>query len=77
MAAPGAGAHLWEPAGDPDLLPSSSAWDEQRERRAEREMKVAYAGGVVVIPPGARYFVDSFERTVVGWHGTYDPPGGM
>jgi uncharacterized protein len=40
-------------------------------------MKVAYGGGVVVIPLGAKYFVDSFERTVVGWHGTYDPPGGM
>ena len=76
-AAAQTGAHLWEAHPDPGLLPSSNAWDEQRERRAEREMKVAYAGGVVVIPPGARYFADSFERVVVGWHGSYDPPRGM
>lgn len=68
---------LWEPSLDPALLPSSRAWDEGVERRTSLEMRVAYGGGVVVIPLGARYFVDSFERTLVGWHGTYDPPGGM
>jgi hypothetical protein len=40
-------------------------------------MQVAYAGGVAAIPEGSRYFVDSFERTLVGWHDTYDPPCGM
>lgn len=68
---------LWEPSSDPDLLPSSCAWAERTERRAWREMRVGYAGGCVVIPAGARYYVDSFERVLVGWHGTYDPPGDM
>ena len=68
---------LWEPSSAADLLPSSCAWAERIERRAWREMRVAYGGGCVIIPTGARYFVDSFERVLVGWHGTYDPPAGM
>ncbi|WP_416769033.1 ankyrin repeat domain-containing protein [Pseudomonas sp. RHF3.3-3] len=67
----------WVSPNDPDLLPSSSAWSEATERRAQEAMLVAYAGGVVRIAKGARYFADSFERTLVGWHGTYDPPCGM
>ena len=76
-AAAQTGDHLWEPSPDAELLPSSCAWDEQSERRAVNTMNVAYGGGVVVIPPGARYFVDAFDRVVIGWHGSYDPPGGM
>ncbi|MGH7438040.1 MAG: ankyrin repeat domain-containing protein [Polyangiaceae bacterium] len=68
---------LWDPPRDPDLLPSSSAWAEASERRASRELRVAYGGGSVTIPAGGRYYVDSFERAVIGWHGTYDPPSGM
>lgn len=68
---------LWAAPSEPDQLPSSCAWSESVERRASRELGVAYGGGLVTIPRGARYFVDSFERTLVGWHGTYDPPGGM
>jgi hypothetical protein len=71
------GDDLWEPSPDAELLPSSCAWDEQSERQAAHPMKVAYGGGVVVIPQGARYFVDAFDRVVIGWHGSYDPPGGM
>lgn len=67
----------WEAPSDLDRLPSSSAWAERVERRAFQEMRVAYAGGVVIIPRGSRYFVDSFERTLIGWHGSYDPPSGM
>lgn len=70
-------ADLWAPAADPDLLPSSGAWGTHAERYAWRELRVGYAGGRVVIPAGARYYVDSFERVLVGWHGTYDPPAGM
>jgi hypothetical protein len=68
---------LWSPPKDPNLLPSSCQWEEAEERRASEAMRIAYGGGVVKIPEGARYFVDSFGRTLVGWHGTYDPPCGM
>jgi hypothetical protein len=68
---------LWSPSKDPSLLPSSSSWDEATERQASEAMRVAYGGGIVDIPQGSRYFVDSFERTLVGWHGTYAPPCGM
>lgn len=68
---------LWQPSSDANLLPSSRSWATHTERRAWRELHVGYAGGRVVIPAGARYYVDSFERVLVGWHGTYDPPAGM
>jgi hypothetical protein len=68
---------LWEPSPSPDLLPSSSAWQEGVARLAWHDMRVAYGDGVVVVPAGSRYYVDSFERILVGWHGTYDPPAGM
>jgi uncharacterized protein len=68
---------LWEAPSRPDALPSSCAWDEAQERSAWRELRIAYGGSVVVIPEGARYYVDAFERALIGWHGTYDPPSGM
>lgn len=68
---------LWTAPKNVGIFPSSCLWDEARERRATQSMQVAYAGGVAAIPEGSRYFVDSFERTLVGWHGTYDPPCGM
>lgn len=68
---------VWEPSPDADLLPSSSAWSEAAEKTALREMRVSYGGGVVVIAKGSRYFVDSLDRILVGWHGSYDPPCGM
>ncbi len=68
---------LWNPSHDPDLLPSSNLWGEAVERRATETMRVAYGGSVVSIPAGSRYYVDSFERTLIGWHGSYDPPSGM
>jgi len=68
---------LWLTSTDPDLLPSSNSWGEALERRALEVMMVAYAGGIVRIPDGARYYADSFERILIGWHGTYDPPCGM
>lgn len=62
---------------DSVLLPSSHQWSEATERLSSEAMRVAYGGGVVEISAGARYFVDSLERVLVGWHGTYDPPCGM
>ena len=44
---------------------------------AAAEMRVAYGGGSVVIPAGTRYFADALGRTLVGWHGTYNPPADM
>lgn len=69
--------NLWEPSSHPELLPSSCAWVDGVVRRASNELRVSYGGGAIVIPAGSRYFVDSFERILVGWHGTYDPPCGM
>ncbi len=68
---------LWLTSTDPDLLPSSNSWSEAIERHAVEVLIVAYAGGTVKIPNGARYYADSFERILIGWHGTYDPPCGM
>ncbi|QOR40208.1 ankyrin repeat domain-containing protein [Billgrantia diversa] len=68
---------LWANSTDSDLGPSSDRWEEAIEHCAREAMLVAYAGGVVKIPPGARYFSDSFDRVLIGWHGTYDPPCGM
>lgn len=68
---------LWESSPDPDILPSSSQWCEAKERRATETMIIAYAGGLVRISREARYFSDSLDRVLVGWHGTYDPPCGM
>lgn len=67
----------WVAPADPDLRPSSGCWEEANECRATEAMLVAYAGGVVKIPAGRRYFADSFERVLIGWHGSYDPPCGM
>lgn len=68
---------LWAPPTSPELFPSSHFWAEATERRAEHAFGVAYGGGVAHVPAGSRYFVDSYERTLVGWHGTVDPPCGM
>ena len=77
QTAAGTADSSWEAPSDPTLLPSSCAWSENVARTAVRELRVAYAGGVVAIPPRATYYVDSFERILIGWHGTYDPPSGM
>jgi hypothetical protein len=68
---------LWSAPEDPNVLPSSNQWGDAAERRASVAMPVAYGRGVVTIPAGARYFADAFERPLIGWHGTYDPPCGM
>ena len=68
---------LWEAPSGIDLLPSSNHWDEAVTCHAAAEMHVAYGGGSVVIPAGTRYFADALGRTLVGWHGTYNPPSDM
>lgn len=67
----------WSAPKDPDLLPSSNRWGEAMQRLASQTRRVAYADAEVLIPAGSRYYVDSVERTLIGWHGTYDPPSGM
>ena len=68
---------LWRPPASSDVRASSSAWAEAEPRRTQLGLSVAYGGGTVQIPPGSRYFVDSFERILVGWHGTFNPPSDM
>jgi hypothetical protein len=68
---------VWTASTDSDLLPSSNLWEDAAERRADDVMLVAYADGVVKISKGKRYYSDFFGRTLVGWHGTFDPPCGM
>lgn len=68
---------LWAPVADPTLLPSSSAWRQASERTAKEAMTVAYGGGSVNIPVGGTYYVDDWDRVLVGWHGTFNPPCGM
>ncbi|KXS19502.1 hypothetical protein M427DRAFT_52930 [Gonapodya prolifera JEL478] len=68
---------LWMPLEDPTIWPSSCSWDEARLVDVDADMVVAYAGGRVEIPKGAKRYADSFGRTLVGWHGTWDPPLGM
>lgn len=70
-------SELWSTPKDPDVLPGSNQWHEAKEMIATSEMYVAYAGGLVQISKDQRYFVDSMNRVLVGWHGTYDPPSGM
>lgn len=65
---------LWQAPSDPGFLPSSSLFEEARERTANANMIIAYGGGRVSIPAGQRHHTDSFDRVLVGWHGTYDPP---
>lgn len=68
---------LWQPPASTDVRASSSAWQEAEPRRTQLGLMVGYGGGTVQIPPGSRYYVDSFERILVGWHGTFDPPSDM
>lgn len=68
---------LWAPPMDPDVRPSSNRWREATEATANVDLFVAYGGGLVRIPKGSPYFVDSLGRVLVGWHGTFNPPCGM
>ncbi len=68
---------LWGPPTDPEVLPSSNRWDEGKSALATADIFVAYGGTLIRIPKGSRYFMDDMGRVLIGWHGTYDPPGGM
>lgn len=68
---------VWSSPKGPDLLPSSNRWSEAQPRIAEDDMQVSYGGGVVNIRQGGSYYSDSIGRTLVGWHGSYNPPCGM
>lgn len=68
---------LWAPPKEMGLHPSSCHWDDAKKCRAVNDIFVAYANGLVRIPIGSSYFVDDYDRILVGWHGTFDPPCGM
>lgn len=75
---PAATATMTTPAEAGDapgaIVPCSGRYAEAVEMRAATRIEVAYGGGVVHVPQGARYYVDATGGILVGWHGTYDPP---
>lgn len=52
----------------------SRRYSEAIEKRAAAHIYIAYGGGLVCVPQGARYYVDTAGDVLVGWHGTCDPP---
>lgn len=67
----------WQPSPDPDVLPGSNCWEEGMEAVASVELFVAYGGSIVRIPKRSRYYIDSFQRILIGFHGSFDPPSDM
>lgn len=61
----------WEYSGEPSVLPEH--WV---KHRAEQKIVVNYCGEKVTIPRGDNYFTYR-GKVAIGWHGTYNPPGGM
>jgi hypothetical protein len=59
------------------LLPCSRKFSEATEVTAKSPLAISYAGGVVDIPAGARYYTDAAGVALIGWCGSYDPPGDM
>lgn len=59
------------------LLPCSRKFSEATEAVAKSPLAVSYAGGVVDIPAGSRYYTDAAGVALIGWCGSYDPPGDM
>lgn len=67
----------WPPSADPDVLPGSGRWKEGVASVAAVELYVGYGESVVRIPKGSTYYTDSFQRILIGFHGTFDPPCDM
>lgn len=71
-------AGLWSPPkSGSELKPASNRWSEAIEQIATEEFKVAYAGGIVKIEKGSKFYIDDQGRILIGWHGTYNPPCDM
>lgn len=72
---------LWKPAADATLRASSNKWRSRdlasSVRTAAEDFTVSYGGRALKIRQGQRYYVDDWDRVLVGWHGTHDPPRGM
>lgn len=68
---------LWDAPTEAGVLPSSCLWSEAQPREALSDLDVAYAGGRAQVREGRTYYVDSFGRVLVGWHGTTTPPTDM
>lgn len=71
------GSGPWAPPREVGPRPASALWQGATARVADAPFDVAYGSTVVRIGAGERYFVDGFDRVLVGWHGTTDPPLGM
>lgn len=67
----------WAAPSQVGVLPSSCFWSEAQPRKATRDLVVAYGGALAHVRAGKTYYVDSFGRVLVGWHGTTTPPAGM
>jgi hypothetical protein len=67
----------WQPSPDPDVLPGSNCWEEGVEAVASVELFVAYGGSIVRIHKRSTYYMDSFQRILIGFHGSFDPPSDM
>lgn len=67
----------WAAPSEAGVLPSSCFWSEAQPRKATSDLVVAYGGGLAHVGAGRTYYVDSFGRVLVGWHGTTTPPMDM
>lgn len=67
----------WSPPEDSSLWPSSCWWESGRKTTSKEPKRIAYAGGIVELAAGETRFEDTYGRTLIGWHGTYNPPCGM
>jgi hypothetical protein len=67
--------HLWTVPAKP--IRPSSLREVKASAIADRDFDVGYAGGVVHVRKGNKYYVDAYGRVLVGWHGSFSPPRGM
>lgn len=67
----------WAASADESVLPTSYGAAKCEARRALLNVRFAYGGRIITIRAGSRYYVDEFERVLVGREGSYDPPHGI
>ena len=68
---------LWEPSKDISTVASSNLFSESRPEVLRKRKNVSYGGGSFELSAGTLVYVDSFNRPLIGWHGSFSPPCGM